>query len=336
MPKKTPKKKTTVASEKKSVAAKKPVRRPLIAEESLPRRLRPRRYDSFRLQKRIPSPFPPVAGSFTLLFRAIGFLCSQIKLFGGILFVYIILEIVLVQGLSLIASGGTLASTRQLLSGAANIASTSTSLFLLLIGNGTGNTSSSAYQFVLLLIISLVLIWAVRQSYAGIKIRIRDGFYNGIAPLVPFVLVLMVIGLELAPSAVGVILYTAVNVNGIASSGLERFLWGIVASIFICVTIYMLLSSIFALYIVTLQGMTPVVALRKAGDLVKNRRLMLLRKVLFLPCAIIIIMAVLIVPFLLANATVSIAPTILFVVTAAMIALLHTYMYMLYRELLNE
>jgi hypothetical protein len=317
---------------KKTLAPKKAPKPNLTA--ATPRQVRPGKYESFRLHKPIAKRMPEMAGAFRLLFRAIKLLCSNWKLFGGIILIYLILELVLVQGLSLLTSGNSLGTTKHLISGASNVATTSTSLFLLLVGNGTGNTSSSAYQFVLLLLLSLVLIWTIRQHYLGAVVRIRDGFYKGLGQLVPFILVLLSIGAELIPGALGIILYTAVTTNGIASTMVEHVLWGLITVILISVSCYLVAGSIFALYIVTLNDMTPVRALRMASKLVHNRRLLVIRKIIFLPIAIFIIMAILVVPFLLF--AVKVAPAVFFIVTALMVALLHTYLYGLYRELLNE
>jgi hypothetical protein len=299
-----------------------------------PRRLRPGAYESFRLQKRLPRSGPKLAGAFRILFDSVKLLCKNWKLFGGILLIYLLLELILVQGLSLVTSGSSLGQTKHLLSSATNAATTATSLFLLLVGTGTGNSSSTAYQFILLLFISLVLIWSIRQHYLGVAIRIRDGFYKGIAPFVPFFLVLLTIGLELIPAAAGIVLYSAVTSNGIAATAAERILWVCLTLILVLVSCYYISGSIFALYIVTLQDMTPLRALKMASKLVRGRRLRVMQRIIFLPIAVFIIMAILIVPFLLF--AVKVAPVAFFVVTAVMVAVLHAYLYGLYRELLNE
>jgi hypothetical protein len=298
------------------------------------RRLRPGKYESFRLQKRLPDLRPRLAGAFHILIQAIKLLCKNWKLFGGIILIYLLLELVLVQGLSLVTSGSSLGTTKNLLSGATNVPTTATSLFLLLVGNGTGNSSSSAYQFILLLFISLVLIWTIRQLYLDNVVRIRDGFYRGMAPFVPFFLVLLTIGVELAPAAAGILLYSAVSSNGIAATLVERILWIVLTFILIMVSCYFIAGSIFALYIVTLSDMTPVRALKMASSLVRGRRLLVMRKIIFIPVAVFVIMGILIVPFLLF--AVKVAPVAFFIVTALMVAVLHAYLYGLYRELLNE
>jgi hypothetical protein len=129
-------------------------------------------------------------------------------------------------------------------------------------------------------------------------------------------------------------LYSAVSTNGIAGTTIERLLWGVITILLVLVSCYLLASGLFGLYIVTLRDMTPIKALKMASKLVQNRRLLIIRKIIFLPIAVFIIMAILVVPFLLF--AVKIAPVIFFIVTAAMVAVVHAYMYGLYRELINE
>jgi hypothetical protein len=87
-----------------------------------------------------------------------------------------------------------------------------------------------------------------------------------------------------------------------------------------------------ALYIVTLPDMTPMQALKAARALVRYRRWVVLRKVLFLPLALLLIGALIVIPFALYVTPV--APLVFFVLTIIALAVLHSYMYLLYRQLL--
>ena len=150
-------------------------------------------------------------------------------------------------------------------------------------------------------------------------------------PLIPFVLVLMVIGLQLVPLLVGSALYSAVINNGIAVMAIEKIIWAIGCFLLALLSLYMICSSIFALYIVTLPDMTPFKALRSARQLVLHRRWTVLRKVLFLPVALLIIAALIMVPLVILLTP--LAQWIFFALTMFGIAIVHSYMYNLYREL---
>jgi len=259
------------------------------------------------------------------------------RLFLGITVVYGLLNLLLVQGL---ASGTDVSSLKNQLhqasSGHFGAVASSLGAFTTLVGSA-GNGSSptaGAYQVFLALITSLAVIWALRQVFTGAELRIRDTYYRGMYPLVPFILVLLLIAAQLLPFTLGATLYNAVISNAIAVNAGERFLWGLIFIALALASFYMVSSSLFALYIVTLPDMTPVKALRSARELVKFRRWTVLRKVLWLPVALLIIAAAIMAPIIIWLT--ALAQWVFFLLTMFALVAAHTYMYNLYRELLNE
>ena len=87
----------------------------------------------------------------------------------------------------------------------------------------------------------------------------------------------------------------------------------------------MLCSSLFALYIVTLPDMTPLKALRSARQLVRYRRPLVFRKLLYLPVALLVIASVIMIPVIALIAPA--APWVLFVLAIGALITAHTYMY---------
>ncbi|HSX47267.1 MAG TPA: hypothetical protein VLF63_00690, partial [Patescibacteria group bacterium] len=81
-------------------------------------------------------------------------------------------------------------------------------------------------------------------------------------------------------------------------------------------------------------NMTPIKALRSAKQLVKGRRWVVLRKILYLPIAIVIAGSIVMLPFILLLTFIS--PWIYFLLTSFSLIVIHSYLYNLYRELLNE
>lgn len=276
---------------------------------------------------------PRLIGAPLLFARSLKLLWRHWKLFGVLLLVYIIAYAILVGGFS----GTSLPAIKQTLhqtGGNSNQLSNGVTLFSALItaSGNTSNPTAGVYQTLLLLIISLVLIWALRQIHAEQPIRARDAFYKGTYPLIPFLLVLLIIGLQLLPMAAGVAIYSLMIGSGIAVGVVEG---GIALAILLlgaAISIYMLCSSIFALYIVTLPNMTPLRALKSARGLVKHRRWVVLRKLLFLPLVLILLGAIILIPASLYLTTM--AALLLFGLTILAVAVAHSYMYELYRELL--
>lgn len=259
------------------------------------------------------------------------------RLFAGITLVYGLLNLVLAQGIA----GGTDVSQlkdslRQVFTGHFGFVGSSLSIFTVLLGSAGNNTSptAGAYQTFLALIGSLAMIWALRQVLSGRRPRLRDAYYHGMYPLVPFILVLMIIGLQLIPLAVGSSVYSVVINNGIAVTALERFLAVLLFLVLALWSLYMISSSLFALYIVTLPDMRPMAALRSARELVHGRRWTVLRKLLCLPIILLAVAAVVMVPII--TILTPLAQWVFFILTMSALLAFHTYVYTLYRELLNE
>lgn len=302
----------------------------------MPRRLKKQQYKSLRLQKRIKHPVK-LPSVYALTKTAAQTVWLHRRLFAGLILIYGLLNLILVQG---IAGNSDVSSLKNSLDQAFNghfgsIAS-GLSIFTVLVGSAgnASNQTAGAYQVFIALVCSLAIIWALRQVLAGTKLRLRDPFYRGVYPLVPFVLVLLVVGLQLIPLAIGSSLYSLVINNGIAVYFIEKFIWALLYAALALLTLYMLSSSLFALYIVTLPDMTPLKALRSARELVRYRRWTVLRKVLCLPIILFVVAAVIMLPIILWLTP--LAQWIFFILTMCSLLALHAYMYTLYRELLNE
>lgn len=258
------------------------------------------------------------------------------KLFLGITLVYGVLSLLFVG----LASNTDINSLKNQLNQSFNSSfgtiGSSLTVFISLLGSASNSSDNSAgaYQFFLGLIVSLAIIWALRQVIAGVSIRVRDAYYRGIYPLVPFVLVLLLIGLQLLPLLIGAAIYTQVMTNGIAVMLVEKLAWATFFGLSSLLSMYLISSSIFALYIVTLPDMTPIKALRSAHQLAKNRRWLLIRKILFLPVFLVIIAAVIMLPFIIWLTP--LAQSVLFILSMSSLVVVHTYLYTLYRELINE
>jgi hypothetical protein len=263
-----------------------------------------------------------------------GVLWQHKGLFAGITLVYGLLNLLLVQGL--VGNVDISGLKNQLSSGSLGSLGSSLSVFAALVGSSGGGSGQSAgpYQFFLTLIGSLAIIWALRQLLAGSRLRIRDAYYRGMYPLIPFILVLMVIGLQLLPLLVGASVYSLVINNGIAVYAVEKLLWALMFGLLALLSLYLVSSSLFALYIVTLPDMTPLRALRSAKQLVRGRRWTVLRKLLWLPLLLLVAAAVVMVPIILWLTP--LAQWVFFLLSMFALVAVHTYIYSLYRELLNE
>lgn len=292
------------------------------------------KYKNFGLSKPIKHP-KNLPSSRQILTKSFKLIKENWRVVAGIIAVYGLLNILLVKG---IAGGIEIIELKEAIhrvfGGDLSSAGTSLGLFTYLVGTA-GNTNSelaSAYQTFLVVLTSLALVWTFRQAGAGKETGVRLSFYRGIYPLVPFILVLLVIGLQLIPAAIGNVIYSTVITNGLAITGMERFIWATIFFLLTLLSIYMISSSVFALYIVTLPDMTPMKALRSARDIVLNRRWAVIRKLLFFPFALLVLAIVVMLPVILWIPT--LAAWAFLGLSLSALALIHSYNYTLYRELL--
>lgn len=195
----------------------------------------------------------------------------------------------------------------------------------------------AVYQYILFIIVSLSMIWLLRQLLSDQppqELRVRDAFYLGMYPLIPFVLVLLVLTLTLIPLFIGLYLYTVVVQGGIAVGAVQNVIWLAVLLLGAAISCWLFMTYFFAIYIVTLPNMTPVRALRSAKQLSRGRRPNILRKALILLLVVLLTSTILLLPVL------GILPKLvglwLFILSVAALPFIHSYQYALYRELLDE
>jgi len=299
------------------------------------RKLKQPDYRSFRLHKKIKHPGPALPSGWKLFKSSLKHLWTHKRVYIGIGLIYLLLTLILVRGFIFTSDIGLAKDTvQELFSGfGGQLAGSVTVLSLLVESSNPSGTAGSFYQSAILLLISLVMIWALRQTHAGQSITVKDAFYKSMYPLIPFLLVLIVIGLQMLPLLAGNFLYSATIASGeIALGALEKGLWGALCLLLATLSVYLVSASAFAMYIVTLPDMTPMVALRSAKNLVQFRRWMVIRKVLFLPFILIIVGAVIMLPVIMIAAPV--AEIVFLLLTTVLLMTAHSYMYALYRELL--
>jgi hypothetical protein len=243
---------------------------------------------------------------------------------------------IFVRGLSGGLNTAELKANLKVLFGSGNNLGNSIAVFSLLLGSSSASRGDigGLYQTIIIIVVSLALIWALRQILANPKQRVRtkEAFYNGMYPLIPFLLVLLVMSLQLIPVAIANMLYSFVVIGGFAASSIELALWYIMIFLLMLLTLYMLSSSIFALFIVTLPDVRPMQALRAARELVRYRRWSVMRKVILLPLILILLLAIVTLPSILLVPALS--EWIFFIATVLLLPLLISYMYGLYRALL--
>lgn len=267
------------------------------------RQLATPRYKSFRLNKTIKRPKPNLPSGARLFARSLRHLWRQKRPLAGVLLVYFALSVVFVKDDAAVPATAAELEVRR------------------------------TYQMILGVIVSLAIIWVLRQTAAkNPHVSLRDSFYKAMHPLIPFQLVSIVIVLQLVPIAVAAYLYQQIFYSPIAVTSAEQVLWALLIGGLCLLSLYMVASSIFALYIVTLPDTWPMTALRSARELVRFRRWLVVRKLLFLVVACLVIAGAILLPLLV------LAPEVAdwtgFLLSLVAVFVVHSYIYQLYRELL--
>jgi len=301
------------------------------AAEDQPRKLKLPEYKSFKLQKRILSPKAKLPSGLSIFKQALTLLWQYRKPMLGVLAIYALMNIVLVQIFSGLDLNTTKAAFQSAYAGHWGQLWSGLSLFGYLLGSSVNSQAAGAYQFVVVLLGSLVFIWALRQAFEGAELRVRDAYYRSMQPLIPFILVLVVMLLQSAPLLIGSFLYGFVGSDGPVGAP-TLVLCLAVLFLLLVLALYLISSSIFALYIVCLPGVEPMQAVKMARQLVQYRRWLVMRRILVLPLILLIIGAVIMVP--IALFLTPIAVWVFFVLTIVTLPVIHAYMYKLYRQLL--
>ncbi|PID32097.1 hypothetical protein CR970_02355 [Candidatus Saccharibacteria bacterium] len=292
-------------------------------------------YKSFRLSKRIKHPDGPLLPGRKIMARGLRLINQRRGLFVLMLLLYVALTLSFVRGFG---AKTQLPYLKTLYDSINDGSAMRTGFDLLGVLLGRGNAAYSeagaVYQTLLLLIFSMATIWVLRQTAAGRYVTLRDSLYKGMYPFVTMSLVLLVVTLQLIPGYFGTVLYLTVLSGGLAVTVLEQVLWFCLVVLLVLWSLYMATSSLFALYIVTLPDVTPMQALRSARDLVRWRRWMVMRRVMFLPFAVGIFSVVVLFPTI-AWLTPA-AEWVFLILGLGSLFVFHAYMYVLYRELIGE
>lgn len=293
-------------------------------------------YSPVTWRHRPPVPrYKPLPKARKLFWAVLKQLWAHRVLFGGIVLIYGMLNLILVRSLS---GSNNLTSLKGSLDGifhgvAGKLFGSTISFTYLLATSGSGNTTTSGvYQVLLVVTCSLAFIWALRQVIAKHKARIRDSFYLGMYPIVPFVLVFLLVCVQLLPLAIGGSVYTIILNNHIAVNLFEKALALLLFLLLGLWSLRMITASIFALYVVTLPEMTPMRAYRSARQLVYGRRLLIWRKLIFLPVVMLLLSAAIELPLI--YFVTPLAQWVFFAISMLSLPVVHSYLYNLYREML--
>jgi hypothetical protein len=268
------------------------------------------------------------------LFRYAGsVLWDNKKLFAGIIGVIGIVQLFVVQGIVQTDFVAVDKEMRDLVGSTALGIGSGVASYAYLLGASGQNSSTGLLQSLFIVLAILAVLWVQRELAAGKQPSIRDAFYKSTAQLVPFLLVSLWFAVQLLPALLGAWLYSVVVTNNITVHTYEQLIWLVIFILLAVISTRLIAGTIFALCIATLSDMTPIAAIRSARNLVRGRRLQVVKKLLFMVVGVFIVMTLVIVPAIIVVPV--IVPILFYLTSLLAVVFITLYVFALYRELLK-
>lgn len=293
-----------------------------------------------------------VPGVMAHIFKSFGMIFKNWKLFLPLMIIVVLLNALLVgimdqsnyakyqevlDEASLQIAGGDIGNVAK--AGLLLISTVST-------GGLSGESSEAATVFgvLIFLIIWLTTIFLLRHLMAGHKVKLRDGLYNAMTPLISTFVVLIVTLIQCIPIFLLVVAYSSAVQTDFLATPFYALVFFIFASLMIILSAYLLSSSLIALVAVSAPGLYPVKALRTASDLMMGRRVKFILRLIALIIALAILWVVIMLPLILLDmwfkqfewaAGIPFVPICLTVMTCFTALYITVYLYLYYRWMLD-
>lgn len=210
----------------------------------------------------------------------------------------------------------------------------------------TLTATQAVYASLIGLLTWLTTVWLLRHFLAGNKVKLRDGLYNGSAPILSTFLVVLVAIMQLLPMGIAFIGFSAAQSSGLLAGGVEAMLFWIAAGLLVVLSMYWISATFIALVVVTLPGMYPMRALMTAGDLVVGRRFRILLRLLWLMGTIVVSLIIVMVPIVLIDTwlkgiipaidSAPIIPIAILIMGSLTVIWASSYVYLLYRKVVAD
>jgi hypothetical protein len=239
-------------------------------------------------------------------------------------------------------------SSGQLFSGGADQIGQAGLLLISTFATGPGalTADQQIYLSFALLLAWLSTVWLHREYMLGRSPRLRDGLYNSGAPVISTLALVLILIAQLLPVGIVALIYASLQSVGLIDGGFGAMMFWLFALAVIALVLYWVTSTIIGLVVVTLPGMYPLKALKASSDLVVGRRLRVLYRLLWGACMVAIAWLVIFIPLILIDtaiknawtqlANLPILPVIAALVSAASLVWFASYVYILYRKVVDD
>ena len=248
-----------------------------------------------------------VPGIMYHIFKSFGMIFKNWKLFLPFLIIVVVLNALFVgimNEANYVQFQDILDETSEQVSGG-DIGSVAKAGLLLMstvsTGGLSGESSEAAVVFgvLIFLIIWLVTIFLLRHIMAGHKVKLRDGLYNAMTPLISTFVVFIVVLFQCIPIFLLIIAYSAAVQTEFLSTPFYALVFFVFAVVMILISGYLLSSSLMAFVAVSAPGLYPMRALSAASEMMMGRRVKLILRIIALIMVLAVMWVVVMLPLIL-------------------------------------
>ena len=207
------------------------------------------------------------------------------------------------------------------------------------------DASTIVFDIVIFLIIWLTTIFLLRHLLAGNKVKLRDGLYNAMTPLISTFIVFAVALIQCIPIFLLIVATSAAVQTEFLATPFYALVFFIFAALMILLSAYLLSSSLIALVAVSAPGLYPMKALIVASELMMGRRIKFILRLVALIILLVILWAVIMIPLTLFDtgmksnfawaSEVPFIPICLTIMSCFTAIYTTTYLYLYYRWMLD-
>ena len=210
--------------------------------------------------------------------------------------------------------------------------------------SGETGGASGAFLIIIFLILWLTTIYLLRFRLAKREVKLRDGLYNAMTPLISTFMVFLVAAIQCIPIAILAITYSAAIQTELFTNVFYGFLYVVFAALMILLSGYLLSSTLIALIAVSAPGLYPLKALQSATELMQSRRIRFVIRLIALVFVIILTWLIVMIPLILLDLLIKqiewtagfpLIPLCMIIMTLFTIIYITTYLYLYYRWLLD-
>lgn len=197
------------------------------------------------------------------------------------------------------------------------------------------NETVGVFGVVIFLVLWLTTIFLVRHIMAGHQIKLRDGLYNAMAPLVSAFVVFVVGVVQCLPLFLLTIAYSAALKTEFLATPFYALVFFVFAALMILASGYLLSGTLMAFVAVTAPGLYPMEALRTAAEMMMGRRVRFILRLLVLMILLAVVWAIVMAPLLLMGAPMEVLSVVIIILACFSCIYTAIYLYLYYRWMIK-